>query len=404
MKRKDYQSIATQSELVKYLEVLRRSPWVAIDTEFISEGRYEPELCLIQVAAENGIALIDPLAVDALTPFWEILCEETDELLVHACRSEMEFCFRATGRLPGTFFDVQLAAGFVGLDYPAGFRTLLDRVMHLDLPKAEARTDWLKRPLTPRQIEYAIGDVLHLRGMSNRLLRRLKELRRLDWFGEESAILAERLKHDFQTPRWRNMPKSGHLKPRELAVVRAVWLLRDRTARRTNQVSARVLRDDLIVELARKGSADPKRLASIRGLPSHTRFFEEMVGEIRKALELPEHELPAPTPKYAYPQYAIMTQFLYAALGLLCRQYRISLHLVGGPNDVRELIAHTLGTLPEGMTPRLASGWRARLLGDRLQDLLDGKTAIRLLCHDEEIPLEFIPFSPNDREKPFSLE
>ncbi|HBT76740.1 MAG TPA: hypothetical protein DEB39_07395 [Planctomycetaceae bacterium] len=385
-----YLTIIQPGDLDRLLVEMRRSPWVALDTEFISEGRYEPELCLIQVAMEDRLALIDPLSVGALEPFWETLCDDVGEVIVHACRSEMEFCFRSLGRIPGEFFDVQLAAGFVGIDFPSGFRTLLDRLLRLDLAKAEARTDWRKRPLSRLQIEYALGDVRHLRTMTNKLRRRLKELRRLDWYYEENALIADRLERDFRTPRWRNTPKSANLKPRELAVVRELWMLRDRIAKRNNQVPNRILRDDLIVELARKGSADPKRIASIRGLPGGTRLFDEIVEAVSRAFELAPTEWPRPSERHSYPQYAVTVQFLFAALGLLCKQEGIALGLVGGPSDVRELVASSFGTLPKGITPRLTRGWRAELVGDLLDDLLHGKTAMRLLREDIEKPLEFI--------------
>ncbi len=385
--------ISSPAELSRFLADLRRSDWVAIDTEFISEGRYEPQLCLVQVAMEEGLALIDPLSCGDLAAFWELLCERGREVIVHACRSEMEFCFRALGRIPDAFFDVQLAAGFVGIDYPTGFRVLLERLLRLNLEKAEARTDWLKRPLTPLQIDYALGDVRHLRTMAHRLKRRLKEMRRLHWYEEENAVVAERLEIDFSSPRWRNTSKCGNLKPRELAVVRELWMMRDRIAQRT--MSSRILRDDLILELARKGSADPKRIASIRGLPGGTRLFEEIVEAVRRALALPPDEWPAPADRNTYPHYPVVVQFLYTALNLLCKREKIAVALVGGPSDVRESVAAAYGTLPGGITPRFSNGWRAGLIGNLFADLLDGRTVIRLFRADSEEPLEFIPLDGN---------
>lgn len=384
-------TITTPNELNALLKEMRRSPWVALDTEFISEGRYESELCLVQIAMEGRLALIDPLTVGDLRPFWETLCEDIDEVLVHACRSEMEFCFRAIGRIPDSFFDVQLAAGFVGIDYPSGFRTLLDRLLRLDLPKAEARTDWLRRPLSHLQVEYALGDVRHLRTMAGILKRRLKELDRLDWYDEENATVVERLSQDFRTPRWRNTAKSGKLKPRELAVVRELWMLRDRLAKRANQLPARILRDDLIVELARKGSADPKRIASIRGLPGGRRMFEDIVEAIRAAHALSPEMWPKPSPRLSYPQYTVAVQFLATALTLLCKREQIAPGLVGGPNDIREFVAETYGTLDRDCVPRLRMGWRSELVGELLDDLLTGRTAIRLSDDNPEQPLEFLP-------------
>ena len=157
-----YQFIRTDAELTAYLEQIRSNEWIALDTEFISEGKYRAELCLIQAATGDGPVLIDAPAIADLTPFWERLCAKETLILVHSCRSELEFCFRAIGRLPKNVFDIQLAAGFVGGDYPSSFKKIADQFVHIEIPKGETRTDWRKRPLSILQVEYALNDVLYL--------------------------------------------------------------------------------------------------------------------------------------------------------------------------------------------------------------------------------------------------
>lgn len=386
-----YILVSQQSEFQELLRRLRDVPVIAYDTEFISEGRYQPQLCLVQIAAGDVLALIDPLAVQDLEPLWELFCDGRREILVHACRSEMEFCHRSIGRMPEKPFDVQLAAGMVGLDYPSGFRTLLDRLLDIDLPKAESRTVWNNRPLSSRQIEYALGDVRYLEKMSAVLKDRLQKTGRSAWYGEEINRLTQRLKHDFETPRWRNLPKIASFKPRELAIAREVWFWRDRLARKWNQPAGRVLRDDLVVELAKRGTSDAKRIASVRGFQRSdlSRILPEISSAIQRALDMSEEELPDVLRHSSYPQYQVLTQFLYAALGALCKRRKIAQQLVGGPGDVRELIAGILGTLPRGNVPRLASGWRQELIGTELEDILQGRTVIRLDPKQPDDPLVF---------------
>ncbi|MGL6195078.1 MAG: ribonuclease D, partial [Thermoguttaceae bacterium] len=124
-----YLFVESPQHLALLLEQMRESPWIALDTEFISEGRYESQLCLVQIAYNEGLALIDPLKIPDLSPFWEVLCDGGREVVVHAGRSEMEFCYRAIRRFPEWLFDVQLAAGFIGIDYPAGFRSLVEKLL-----------------------------------------------------------------------------------------------------------------------------------------------------------------------------------------------------------------------------------------------------------------------------------
>lgn len=383
--------ITRTSELQDLVRRLKEIPVIAYDTEFISEGRYSPQLCLVQVAAGAELVLIDPLAIDSLDPFWELLCDGRREVLVHACRSEMEFCYRAIGRMPAKLFDVQLAAGFLGVDYPSGFRTLLDRLLKIDLPKAESRTVWSKRPLTHRQIEYALGDVRYLGKMASLLKEQLIREKRIDWYEEESAEILRRLRHDFETPRWRHMPKISSLRPRELAIVREVWFWRDRLAKKWNLPASRVLRDDLVVELARRGTGDPKRIAAVRGFQRNdlAKILPEISAAVNRALALPPAELPEVPVRLSYPQYGVMTQFLYAVVGSVCKRNEISLPLTAGPGDVRELIAETLGTLPDGIAPRLRFGWRAELIGSQLEEILHGRTSIRLDPKRPEDPLLF---------------
>lgn len=389
------QLISTSSELQALVDKLTDAPSIGFDTEFISEGRYTPQLCLVQIAADVSdgavLALIDPLALDTLDPLWNLLCDDRREVIVHAYRSEMEFCHRATGRMPSKLFDVQLAAGFLGIDYPSGFRTLIDRLLKIDVPKAESRTVWNKRPLSSRQVEYALGDVRYLESMAGVLKERLKMRGRLGWYEEEITCHTARLQNDFETPRWRNTPKCSGMPPRELAIVRELWLWRDGLAKKWNVPSGRVLRDDLIVELAKRGTSNPKRISAVRGFQRGdlTRILPDICAAIQKALDLPDEELPPISKRISYPQYPVMTQFLYAALGAICKQENIALNLVAGPGDVRELIAAELGTLPPGTEPRLQHGWRSKLVGLRLRDILQGNTALRLDPRQPDNPLVF---------------
>ncbi len=395
-----YISVTRPKDLRTLIKHISDSPWVALDTEFIAEKKYQAQLCLVQVAAEGALAIIDPQTVGGMVPFWEFLCDgDKREVLAHACRSEMEFCYRAIGRVPERLFDVQLAAGLAGNDYPASFGTLLERYLQVSLPKAETRTDWSLRPLTNRQIDYALNDVLYLNPLAKKLKKQLSSLKRTRWYQSEIRDSLDRLVQDFETPKWRSLSGLNHLSRRELAVVRELCLWRDDQASRHNLPVGLVMRDDLVIELARRKSSDPKRISAVRGLQRSdiTRQLPQISAAIDRGLDCPESDLPEPPPKQRTQQYTQMVQLLYAGLAMLCQQNGIATNIVATQSDVRELIAGRFGENGAGTPPKnlkLEKGWRATIVGRFLDDLLDGKVAIRIDKKQPNAPLQFIEYSP----------
>ncbi|MGL6194224.1 MAG: HRDC domain-containing protein, partial [Thermoguttaceae bacterium] len=289
-------------------------------------------------------------------------------------------------------FDVQLAAGFIGIDYPAGFRSLVEKLLGVGLTKTETLTNWLRRPLSERQVEYALNDVRHLASLSSKLKREMKKLNRFAWFHDESIQSCFKLQQDLESQKWRKITKVTSLPLREQAIVRELWYWRDRLAKKTNQISGRVLRDDLLIEIAKLKSSDISRIETIRGLNRSdiVRQYGEIAAAIDRALNLEASELPAPSSRQSYPQYNVMTQFMFTAFNMICKKQRIATSLVGTQTDVREFIAYMYGTLPEGIVPRLTRGWREHIVGDVLKQLFDGKIAMRLNNHIPDEPIEFV--------------
>ena len=177
-----YRIVTTESELNAVCHRLKKAETIAFDTEFVSEHSYRPQLCLIQVAVPGELVIIDTQAVTEINAFWEALAEPTHETIVHAGRQELVFCLEAIGRPPANLFDVQLAAGMVGMEYPAGYGNLIFRMLGEKPQKGETRTDWRRRPLTDRQLEYALDDVRHLARLRETLGQKLEKLGRTAWF------------------------------------------------------------------------------------------------------------------------------------------------------------------------------------------------------------------------------
>ena len=384
-------TIVTDEQLRQYCQQLAASPSIAFDTEFISESSYHPLLCLVQVATGDGLALIDATTIEDMTPFWHAIAAEGHETIVHAGRGEIEFCYRAVGRLPANLFDVQLAAGIVGIEFPAGFGTLIQKLLQITPNKAETRTDWRQRPLSERQIEYALDDVRYLAQMRDALHARLTELGRLAWLEQDTADWQEGIEHHLTSERWRRVSGNSGLSRRSLAIVRELWRWREAEAERRNRPVKRVLRDDLIIELAKRRTAELNRIKALRGMDRGDlkRFLPQIAQSIERGLDLPRDELPAVVRREHMPQLSVLGQFLFAALGSICRQVDLAPALVGTPSDVRELVAYRTGAITRKVPPRLARGWRAQVVGHTFDDLLAGKVAIRIEDPTSDHPLVF---------------
>lgn len=383
--------IDTQKALLDFCVAAQHVKHLAFDTEFVTEHSYRPELCLIQVAAGSRLAVIDPLAIDDVTPFWDLLASPGHETIVHAGREEFRFCRHAIGRRPHDLFDVQLAAGLVGLEYPAAYSSLVSRLLRENLSKGETRTDWRKRPLSDSQIEYAMLDVAYLERIRHLLFQRLDRLGRLGWMETEMEKWQLHVEEYDEGERWRRLSGLSGMSSRCLAIVRELWHWREELAAQRNSPARRVLRDDLLIELAKRQLSDVKRIRALRGLErGDLQKHLSTIGEvIERALSLSPQECPIPNARANRPQLNLLGQFLHTAVNSVCHAAHVAPAIVGTVEDVRDLIAFRLGLGDGGPPPNLASGWRAEVVGHVIEELLAGKRAIRIVDPLSDRPLEF---------------
>jgi ribonuclease D len=392
-----HREITDEGQLREYCGRLSQAKTIAFDTEFVSEHTYRPVLCLIQVAADGELAVIDTISIADVTPFWEVVVAPGHETIVHAGRGELEFCMQAVDRWPERLFDVQIAAGLAGAEYPAGLSSLISRFLGQTPPKHETRTDWRRRPLSKRQIEYALNDVRFLQPLRDKICEKLFAAGRIEWLADEMDTWRKQLEHSTSQERWRRVSGNAGLDARTLAIVRELFHWRDGEAKRRDQPIRRVLRDDLIVELARRGSADAKQIAAVRGMERGDlqRRMSELAAAIQRGLDLPEAECPQRTAREQVPELSVLGQFLFAALGSISREAALAPNLVGTPNDIREWMVYrgSKSRQQHGNPPKLAHGWRAEFVGRLFDDLLDGKLSIRVDDPKSDHPLAFEPES-----------
>ena len=383
-------SITTEQQLSQFCRRAAESPFIAFDTEFVSENRYRPELCLLQVATEDEYVIVDTLLVKNVSEFWHLLVAGDHITIAHAAREEFLFCYRDQGQRPKNLFDIQLAAGMIGFDFPAAYGNLVSKILGKPIDKGETRTDWKKRPLSKRQIDYALQDVVHLKPIYDSIVADLERLNRSKWLAEEMDSWQSSLERSEREPQWQRVSGISNLNPQSLAIVRELWILRDQEAERKNRSPKRVLPDDLIVELAKRGSPDPKRLKAIRGFEN--RVAASMLKRISAAIEtanaLPPDQLPGRMPRNKTMNLGLLGQFLITALKIVCKQEKISATIVGTSQDIRELAAWRLhNKKSSGPKPLLATGWRAEIIGQLMEKMLDGSVAIRVGNPKSDQPL-----------------
>lgn len=390
--------IVTQShELTACCEHLARCERIGFDTEFVGEDTYHPHLCLVQVATPDALYLIDPLALGALDCFWDLVTDPSRQVVVHAGREEVRLCHHWTGRTPGNLFDLQIAAGLVGMTYPLGHGNLVNQLLGVQLPKGETLTEWRTRPLTRSQIRYAFDDVRYLLPLGERLSQDLAALQRLDWAREEFARLTTNVVPDdtsAPTERWRKLRGIGSLDRRQLAIVRELYQWRDQMAAKSNRPARSICRDDLIVEIARRNPTRERDLVVMRGLPH--RDLAAILEVVERARALPVETLPrAGDREQEPPQVTWIANILSAVLGDFCIRNRLAPNLVTNSSDLKVLVRSHLqsrgrrATLPPDAP--LTEGWRNQFVLPLLQDVLTGRRSIRVAEPGAEAPLAYDP-------------
>jgi ribonuclease D len=352
---------------------------VGLDSEFVGENRDQPLLCLLQLALAHELVIVDTMTITDVRALWEVLANDVATVVVHAAREECRFCLAAIGRMPRAVFDVQLASAFLTTDYPESYSRLVERWLAAQIEKGDTRTEWRRRPLAPNQLQYAVQDVVYLLPLYERLTSELARRSRTNWMAEEQQRQLAAIAGAGDGQRWQKLAGLKRLGPASLAIVEALWHWREQTSARRNVSARRLLRDDLIVELARRRLSDAKGIRQLRGLEH--RWTSELVPEIaaviQQALARPAEEWPRPLAR-SYPEHLDqVVPLLNAAVAVECSRASIASQLVATTDHVRQLLYSRVD--PDNAEPGLlASGWRRALLGDRLERLLAGQTAIRI--------------------------
>jgi ribonuclease D len=371
----DERLITDPAALDELLAALADHPFYALDTEFHRERTYYPKLALVQLAWENAdgateVALIDPLKVD-IRPLGGLLAGPAT-VVIHAAAQDLEVLEVATGSVPSQMFDTQIAAGFLGLGLPS-LSELHERELGTSIPKGDRLTDWLRRPLTPAQLAYAAADVANLPLLYHRLSHQLDERSRLAWAAAECELMRRRVRM-LRDPEqaWTRIREARQLRGRAVAVAKEVAAWRERRAAAVDQPTRHVLPDLAVAAISQRAPATEAELRKIRGLEE--RFLRG--GAAESLLEAIQRGVSAPIPTLATAARTEVPKELRGALNLLtgwvaqrARDLGIDASLLATRSDLEDLLRGVEGA-------RLATGWRADLIGAQIADLIAGRAAL----------------------------
>jgi ribonuclease D len=386
--------IATATDLDELVAHLRAAGRFAFDTEFVSEATFEPVLCLIQVATPERLAAIDALALRDLSALWDVVIDPDVEVIMHAAGEDLRICRFQRGKVPRRVYDVQIAAGLVGFGYPLSLGNLISKALGISVVGGETRTDWRRRPLTQSQVRYALDDVRYLLDLADRLAVQLADWGRTSWAEHEFARFVDAIQNQLEEDRWRRLPGLHQLNRRGLETARRLAEWRYEEARRTNRPLRQLLRDDLLVAIAKRQPATRRDLEALRDFnrPHLLARSREILAVIAATQDVAPEQLPEPAERHEEgPGLAMVVSMLAAALAQCCAQSRIAPGLVGTSGDLKDLVRWHAQGQPEACRPELAQRWRSEVCGTTLLDVLSGRIALRVVDPQSDLPVALEP-------------
>ncbi len=368
--------ITTTTELAAACRRMAAHPFVTIDTEFLRETTYYPLLCVAQMASAEEAVVIDALAPEIdLAPFFALMGDEQVMKVFHAARQDIEIVWHRAKLIPRPIFDTQVAAMVLGYGDSISYEQLVQRITGDSLDKSHRFTDWTRRPLSDAQLAYAISDVTHLRDVYLALVDDLGRRGRVDWVQEEMGVLtsADTYRMDPENA-WQRL-KTRVRKPKELAVLIEVAAWREREARSRDVPRSRVLKDDVIGDIAVQAPTTIDRLKNLRSLPKgfeRSRWGEAIVEAVGRGLARDVRTLPRPTRVQNSANGTAAVELLKVLLRMVSERHHVAPKVIATVDDLERIAADD-----QAKVPALA-GWRRELFGEKAIALKHGKLALAI--------------------------
>ena len=367
--------ITESNKLAESCNRLTNEKFLSIDTEFMREKTYYPQLCLIQIAGEKEAIIIDALAKDInLNPVLELMENKTITKVFHACRQDMEIFYNLNHKIPSPIFDTQIGAMVCGYGESIGYDKLVRQITGIQIDKSSRFTDWSYRPLSKQQLSYALSDVTHLRTVFEALSSQLEKSGRIKWLDEEFKTVLN--PETYNTPldkSWKRLKvKTG--KPRFLILIKELCAFREREAQNRNVPRNRVIRDDILLDIAARSPRSPSDLAKVRNLT--TQFSQGKLGEsilrvVEAANQIPDSDAPRlEKSDYFQHQKSALVDLLKVLLKLKSENFNVAQKLIANSTDL-EAIANNNKANVLALT-----GWRKDIFGEDALSLKAGKIAL----------------------------
>ena len=367
--------ITRTADLAEACAKLARHAYVAVDTEFLRETTYWPKLCVVQLAGPDTAVIVDPMAPGLdMTPFLDLMRNESVMKVFHAGRQDIEIIFHLGGFVPHPVFDTQVAAMVCGFGDSISYDQLVQRVTGDSIDKSSRFTDWTRRPLSDKQLAYALSDVTHLRDVYHYLAASLAEQGRSDWVAEEMDVLTSRETYD-QKPEdaWERL-KMRVKKPIELQILKDLAAWREREARNRDQPRNRIIKDETIYEIAGDQPSDVAALSNLRSVTKgmeRSRQGEEILSIVRKAMALSRDQLPViPKPRVVPDGTMAAVDLMKVLLKLISERHGVAAKVIATVDDLEAIAIDDEADVPA------LKGWRRELFGEMALNLKRGGIAL----------------------------
>jgi ribonuclease D len=374
----DMTLITEQNRLNEFCATLKNCPFITLDTEFLREKTYYPKLCLIQISDPDGnAAAIDPLAENLdLEPVFALLFDKNILKVIHSGRQDLEIFYNLTQKVVKPIFDTQIAAMVCGYGDSVGYEALVRNIAGLQIDKSSQFTDWSRRPLSDRQIEYALGDVTHLIKVYKHLAAELEKKSRTSWVFEEEGILTDPKTYENDPMLAWERIKIKTPKPKTLAVLQGLAAWRERQAQKRDVPKGWILRDETLADMAAQMPKNEAQLKKIRNMPedlSKNHIGQTLIDIITAASQSDPQTWPAlekrkPLP----PSVAATVDILRMLMKIQCTEQGVATKLLASTEDLEALAAEDAADVPA------MKGWRFEMFGREVQDLKQGRLAIGL--------------------------
>ncbi|MDH5393281.1 MAG: ribonuclease D [Gammaproteobacteria bacterium] len=371
----NYTMVSTQQELLQCCKALAGSTFLAVDTEFLREKTYYSKLALIQVANESLTFIIDPLELDSLDTFFELINNTHITKVLHSASQDYEIFYNLQGELPKPIFDTQVAASLLGYGEQIGYANLVKNLLDVDVDKSQTRTDWTRRPLNQKQLSYAATDVIYLAQIYPIMQNRLKELNRTDWLTDDFQQLTDTNRYQVdQRAMWKKIKTANRLPAQKLSIVQELADWRETLAIKRNIPRKRAMTDDVIVDIANQQPGTIAELKEIRQINARLsdKELQQLLNCVQTGITKPESEWPRFARKHSpSTEQSAIVDILSAIVQLKAAENNISPAFICNKKDLVSLVC--------GSTENaLYQGWRKILVGNTIKQFLAGDLRLHI--------------------------